>query len=233
MGRLLTLALLLSCSALAGVSQPSSSNDGPLISLFLPPGFPSETVQVEYFLSGSFGGYGSFVQPEHDRQTVDFRAAVNGKPADLIQVIAYLPGCQIVVLDFHPAGSAMWRQLDCKPVGTITLHGRIAKGYLGKEAEVRAYYLADWAYKFFGIADGMGTTFRLSATIPNESGEFSIAVPDFYPQNLGPSHYVLNVHCTNCVSPAGIGVVGQTYREISISSSYPSSIDFADSPNLP
>ena len=231
MKRLHTLALLLSCSAIAGICQTANFNDGPLISLFLPPGFPSETVQVQYFLSGSFGGYGGFVQPEPDRQALDFRAAVNGKPADRIQVIAYLPGCGIVAVDFHPAGTATWRQLDCKPVGTIMLHGRIAKGYVGREAEVRVSYLADWAHKFFGIADGMGINFRLSTAIPNETGKFSVAVPDFYPQNLGPGHYVLNIHCTECVSPDAVGVVGQTYREISISSSYPSSIDFADSPN--
>ena len=210
--------------------QTRKSDDGPLISLFLPRGFPSETVQVEYFLSGSFGGYGEFVRPQHDRQTVEFRAAVNGKPADRIQVIAYLPGCELVVFDFPLAGTATWLQLECKPLGTVTLHIRIPKAYVGRKVEVRVSYLAEWVRKFLGIVDGMETIFTISRIVPNDSGEFLVDVPDFYRQNLGAGDYVLDFRCSNCPDLYGPGVTDQTHREIPVDSSYPALIQFAANP---
>src|SRR5580704_15666540 len=125
MKRIVPFALLFACSALTAIAQPGASRQGPLISLYLPNGFPSEKVEVRYFLTGPFGGNGAYIQPQPDRQTFDFVAAVDGKAADEIKVIAFLPGCEIVKLDIISAGTAMWRQLECKPLKTITLRGQI------------------------------------------------------------------------------------------------------------
>jgi hypothetical protein len=232
MKRIVIFAMLFVWSALAAVSQKGGTGEGPLVSLFLPRGYPSEKVQVVYFLSGPFGGYGGFVQPELDRQTVDFRAAVDGKPADRIKIIAHLPGCEIITFDFALEGTATWRQIECKSLTTIMLHGRIPKSYIGKETEVGVSYLSDWAHKFFGIADGMGTTFTIARIVPKDSGEFTVAVPDFYRQNLGSGNYVLDLRCRNCENLPGPGIMGRTYRELPLSSSYPPLIEFSgDAPN--
>ena len=97
-----------------------------------------------YSLKGPFGGYGNYVRPEPDHQTIDFVAAVDGKPASQIKIIAFLPGCEIVTLDFALEGTAMWRQLECKPLKSITLRGQIlpASFAQGKRAKVEVNYHA-------------------------------------------------------------------------------------------
>ena len=225
MKRIASFALLFACSPFV-IAQTGTSQDGPLISIYLPHGMRSDKVQVEYFMTGPFGGYGIFVGPEPDHQTVDFRAAVNGKPADRIKGIAYLPGCELVVLDFPVAGTAMWRQLDCKPVPMVTLHGRVPSAFVGRKTEVAASYEADWAFDFYGIADGLATVFNLARSVPDQNGEFTLVVPNFYLQNLGHGSYALDLRCRNCDDLAGPGVIGQTRRELSVAASYPLMIEF-------
>jgi hypothetical protein len=196
MGRIAIFALFAASSAVAAFGQPGLSTDGPLISLYLPHGFPSDKVQVQYFLLGPFGGYGGSVQPEPNRQSVDFVAAVDGKPAAEIKVVAYLPGCEFIALDFPLAGSAMWRQLECKPLKSITVHGKIAASMFGagKATQVEVQYLPDWASKFFGIADGLVPIIALGTVFPAEDGEFAIQVPDFYSQQgLGHGEYMFTL----------------------------------------
>jgi hypothetical protein len=226
MKRIVVVALLFVCSMPIAIAQRGTSSEGPLISLYLPPGFPSEQVQVQYFMSGPFGGYGSFVPPEPDHQVIDFVAAVNGKPADDIKIIAYLPGCDLVVLDFPLAGTGMWRKLDCKPLSTITLHGRIPPAYANRKIEVAIYYQADWALDFFGIRDGMVSSFLLSRAVPNGNGEFSVAVPDFYKQNLGLSSYVFSFRCGDCKDIAAPEDTDRMRRELPVAASYPPIIEF-------
>ncbi len=192
MKRIVLFVLLFACSTLTAIAQPGALREGPLISLYLPHGFPSEKVEVQYFLTGPFGGDGAYVQPQPDRQTIDFIAAVDGKAAGEIKIIAFLPGCEIVKLDIVPAGTAMWRQLECKPLKSITLHGQIlpASFAQGKRAKVEVSYHAYWANRFFGIMDGMVPTTLLTAIEPAEDGTFSVDVPDFQSQaNLGQGGY--------------------------------------------
>jgi hypothetical protein len=230
MKRIMVVALLFACSMPVAIAQPGASREGPLVSLYLPAGFPSEQVQVQYFMTGPFGGYSGFVRPEPDHQTIDFVAAVNGKPADGIKIIAYLPGCDLVVMDFPLAGTAMWRKLDCKPLSSVTLHGRISPTYANRRIEVAVFYQADWAFDFFGIRDGMVPSFSLSKTGPNGNGEFSVTIPDFNKQNLGLSSYVFSLRCRDCKDLAAPDDPNQTRHELPVAASYPTLIEFVAPP---
>jgi hypothetical protein len=221
MKRIVPLVLFIACSTLIALAQPEASREGPRISLYLPRGFPSETVQIEYMLTGPFGGYGSFIRSQPDRQTLDFVAAVDGKPADNIKVIAYLPGCEIVKLEFVPAGTAAWRQLDCKPLGTTTLHGRVPAADATRNIDVTVSYEVEWAFDFFGIRDGIGFAIPLSTATTDENGQFAFDVPDFYKQNQGRGSYLVGFRCVDCTSQPDHGV-----RELPIAASYPPIIEF-------
>src|SRR5882724_13443563 len=54
--------VLLAASVPASVGQEAGLQRLPRLSLVLPSGFASETVQINYFMGGSFGGYGGYVR---------------------------------------------------------------------------------------------------------------------------------------------------------------------------
>lgn len=169
-------------------AQDRGSQPLPRVLFVLPSGVASETVQISYFMTGSFGGYGGFVRTETNRASYDIDASVDGKPATRVKVIAYLPGCEVVTLDIPLQHTTAERQLPCKPLGQISLHGQISPVAITQEepAEVEVLYLAFWSHRFFGIFDGPVTTLRLGIVIPDENGHFEVDLPDFYSQtNMG------------------------------------------------
>ena len=174
------LASLIPASAGQGGEAPRL----PRISLVLPAGVASETLQISYFMSGPFGGYGGFVKTEKNRPTYDIDASVDGRQATGVKVLAYLPGCEIVTLDIPVPGTTLERRLPCKPLGSISLHGQIFPISVTQEqpTEIEVTYLAFWAHTFFGIADGPVTTIRLGPVVPDEDGQFEVKLPDFYKQ---------------------------------------------------
>jgi hypothetical protein len=236
MTRIVPFALLVACSIPFAVAQPGISGESPLISLYLPRGFPSAKVQVQYFMTGPFGDYSSFVRPEPDHQTVDFVAAVNGKPADRIKVIAYLPGCELVILEFPLAGTSAWRQLECKPLKTINMRGQILPSSFtqGKAAEVEISYQADWALPFFGICDGLIPTIGLATVAPSENGEFAVDVPDFQSQaNLGHAGYAFilrEVKTGNILAFLVPDSASHLFNALTVNQSYPPVIRFIAHP---
>jgi hypothetical protein len=109
----------------AMVAQEKFQQESPNITLYLPPDIASETVQINYFMSGPFGGYGGYVTTEKGRVSYDIPASVDGKPAGDVKIIAYLPGCEIAKLEITMQGVSESRTLPCKALGRVPLHGRI------------------------------------------------------------------------------------------------------------
>src|SRR5579863_9597860 len=130
----------------AMVAQEKSQQESPKITLYLPPDIGSETVQIHYFMNGPFGGYGGYVTTEKGRVSYDIPAAVDGKPAGAVKIIAYLSGCEIAKLEITMQGAPEARTLPCKALGRVPLHGKILPAHVaqipGIEVEIR--YEADW-----------------------------------------------------------------------------------------
>jgi hypothetical protein len=101
---ILHIALLVAAVPVA-VAQDSASRQPPRICLSLPSGIPSETVQINYFMIGPFGGYGDFVRTEKGRSAYDIVASVDEKPTANVKVIAYFPGCEIATLEIPMQGT--------------------------------------------------------------------------------------------------------------------------------
>lgn len=141
---------------------------------------------VYYYLTGSFGGYGSPVReadsdgayriplrPEHlDTPTLDI--------AQTLKAIVWSSGCQFqlisvdLVADFHR--DALY---ECHPLPTITLSGAISPPLTAAgPLDVEVRYMAFWDHGFFGIGDGPVADFPV-AKAPLESGRFEIRIPDF------------------------------------------------------
>jgi hypothetical protein len=176
--------VLLVALAPALAYQDEGSQPLPKVSLVLPPGVVSETVQIVYFMVGPFGGNGLALKMEKDRPSYDIDASVDGKQATNIKVIAYLPGCEIATFDIPVRGKSLERQVPCKPLGSISLQGQIFPVSTTQEqpTEVDVNYLAVWSHKFFGICDGPVTTIHLGTAVLDENGGFSTKLPDFSKQ---------------------------------------------------
>jgi hypothetical protein len=137
-----------------------------------------------------FGGYGEYVKREKGKSAYEMMAAVDGRPAKTMKVIAYLPGCEIVILAFQVEDKNE-QMLPCHRLGTILFSGQIASLPVGRGApEVEVRYVAVWDHPFFGITDGPVTTIHVASSVPDQSGRFAVELPDFYKQtNLGEGEF--------------------------------------------
>lgn len=172
------VALLISASTV-------EAQDRPKVLLALPSGIASKNVQIDYFLTGAFGGYGGFVRAEPNKASYDIEPFVDGRPAENIKIIAYLPRCEIATLDLTFSGTPVEHSLDCYPLGSVSFRGQLSPTSTtrAQSREIEVTYLAMWSHRFFGIADGPVTTIRLGTVRPEKDGRFEIALPDFYRQS--------------------------------------------------
>ena len=182
--RCLATAVFLVGLAPASAVQEKDSDRPSQVSLVLPPGIASEAVQITYYMTGPFGGYGRSVKTEKNQSRYDIDASVDGKPAATIKVIAYLPGCEIVTLDIPLKSTAVEQRLGCKPLGWVVLHAQVFPVSITQEqpTEVEVIYLAEWSNRFFGITDGMVTPIRLGTVVPDEHGQFEFKLPNLAKQ---------------------------------------------------
>src|SRR5215469_17534989 len=173
----LGIALLAGMVPGFGQNQDSQS---PVISLVLPPGIASETLQIEYFMSGPFGGYGSFIKAGKDLTAYKIHASVDGRPATNVKLIAYLPGCRIVTLDIAVSRTTPEQPLECQPLGTLPLHGQLVPASMtqNQTVEIEVSYLALWSHQFFGVWDWPVTTIHIGTVIPDQNGQFQVELPD-------------------------------------------------------
>lgn len=154
----------------------------PRISISIPSDVLSETVDIHYFMTGPFGGYGSFVRPQRNVRAYEIEAAVDGKPAENIKFIVYAPGCELATFDELLSGpTTVPEDFTCRTLPSVTLTGRIVpKDVLrGRRPEVAISYAAFWDHGFFGIKDGMVTMIPVATAIPDAEGFFQVQLPDF------------------------------------------------------
>jgi hypothetical protein len=153
----------------------------PEISISLPPNVRSETVQGNYFMLGTFGGAGGYINAKPDVVSYRIEASVKGTAAREVKMVLYADGCQtqkfVVLLETTTEG----RNFDCEPLPTVTLVGIIANynSSLNKDVRVEFNYLASWVCAFFGLADCMVPTFKAATVVPQSDGSFSVVLPDF------------------------------------------------------
>lgn len=83
MARMLWLAFLVPACCMMTATPPSSHN----FMVVLPPGIPSETVQVTYALGGTFGSYGQTVNPPANKTVYSIPTSVDGLPTEGIQMV--------------------------------------------------------------------------------------------------------------------------------------------------
>jgi hypothetical protein len=148
----------------------------------LPSEIRSEQVQIRYSLTGPFGRSGDFLNPEPERNAYLIGTSVNHQAADTLKVILYTPGCQIVTIAIPSlSDSEKATDVSCEDLPTIPFNGKVElpEPLRRRPYEVEITYMAYWAHGFFGIADGVVTTFHLARVTPDECGAFQVPLPNF------------------------------------------------------
>lgn len=175
---------------LPGTAQtPTKAEVFPFVSILLPPSIPAETVQISYFLRGPFGGYGGYAAQRAGGHAYEIPASVEGKAATEIRMIVYASGCEIQTFDISLAeDSRVKEEFRCQRVATVKLSGQIVPNELVRDnnAELVVMYMAYWAHRFYGIADGMVTEFRLATVSPDANGMFEVDLPYFSADAAAP-----------------------------------------------
>lgn len=178
----LAILLAMTASRSPAVQAPSDSTPSPSVSISLPQGIPSETVQIAYHMYGPFGGYGGYARQEAGQRSYTIAASVEGRAANEIRMIVYAPGCdfQTFVLPLAE-DSRIKQEFKCQPARSVTLSGQIVPSELARHqnAELQIIYTAYWAHEFFSIADGAVAEFRLATVSPAEDGRFQVDLPYF------------------------------------------------------
>ena len=77
-------------------AQPPSGDEP--IRVVLPPGIEPRSCQVQYFLVGSFGGYGGFARPKLNASEFEIETLHEGAAVESLKAALYCSGYQ---LDLH------------------------------------------------------------------------------------------------------------------------------------
>src|SRR5215831_9443464 len=186
MHRACVVIAILSVSV-GGLAQTNASPPLRTVTLRLPPGIHSPSAQVVYFLYGPFGARGGGVTPTRNGKSFAIETYVDGVAASAIKIVTFLPGCKFVLLDISLGAKSEDCQLFCLPRPSLPLRGEIFPISITQEQPtvIEVDYLADWANRFFGIADGAVPNFRIAMIKPDENGQFQLELPDVHQH---PSH---------------------------------------------
>jgi hypothetical protein len=245
-GRGLAFLLLMGLPLLFGVASRGQQEEPAPFEIRLPPEIRSEQVQARYFLTGPFGGLGSFLKAEPEQNAYLIGTSVNHQAAETLKVILYAPGCQIVTIDVPSLSeSEKTEEVPCEDLPSITFNGRVElpEPLRTRPYEVEITYMAYWDHDFFGIAEGMVSSFHLARVTPDEGGAFHVLLPNFtkdavtesFHRNAGLRFIAQERDTRNMVSflvPAK--EEGKNLRDLPIKPKYPNEVIFkprAESPH--
>lgn len=143
-------------------------------------------MQIAYELSGPFGGYSGYTDPDPNLRSYKIDASINGKAAREAKLIVYAPGCdlQTFVIPLQ-ADSAATAEFECAHVPSVALSGQIVPRELSAKSQLAIRYEAFWGNRFFGIMDGPVTQFELAPVRPDAEGRFQVNLPYFAVDSSG------------------------------------------------
>src|SRR5262245_60175489 len=75
-----------------GLAQAQSFSDGRSFFIRLPPTVDTTGLQMNYFMTGAFGGYGGFVRTKPNVHDYVIDTWYENKPASTLKIIVYCPG---------------------------------------------------------------------------------------------------------------------------------------------
>ena len=172
-----TCSLLLLCAAMAAAGRGGDKKHLFLIRV-TPPVNP-ESVQVHYYLTGDFGGYGGF-QVETHEQEIAIRLDQTSKPPKSLKAVLYAPGCEINLIRADDLKNGdREAQFDCHPLPAFDIPAAFPRpaALTPYQLDVEVDYIAPWTHEFFG--EGAAMRIMVGSVTAGRDGSFRLHLPDF------------------------------------------------------
>lgn len=142
--------------------------------------YPHE-LSIEYFISGAFGGYASFVKPDPRFFRYEIPAVRDGKPARSMKIIVRSARCRTVTIDIPEVEedgrlvrARLRRSRGLEIRGKVITPEVLAE----KDARVTVEYWANWKCEFIGVTDCLIGPIRIDAVDLRPDGTFKVRLPD-------------------------------------------------------
>src|SRR5215467_2930467 len=89
----------------ACLAQPPADTQN-IFTISVAPPTSAKDVQVRYYFTGEFGGFGSSIATPTEDNKIVIKTGVEGKSAKSFKLIAYAPGCQFVTISVDDLASS-------------------------------------------------------------------------------------------------------------------------------
>src|SRR5262245_25936763 len=166
-----------------GRAQAQRNPDSHSFLLRLPASVDTTGLNISYYITGAFGGFGGYVRTKPNVRDYLIEASYENRPAQTLKIIIYCPGYGIKLIDVSSLADSSSRSaaVELEPLPSVSLTGKIVapEGRNRRNFKMEVEYLAFWVQEVFGIADGMVASFKVASADVKHDGVFSIAVPDF------------------------------------------------------
>lgn len=162
------------------VSAHLSQTADKAVFIHLPENIRIEGLQINYFITGSFGGYSSIVQTRPNVWNYEIPTSYEGKSADTLKLIIYSRNYRIKTFDF-PTLDSQEKSIELKlePSKTVPFSGKILLSNQLKELQIQVSYVATWQCVFFQLSDCLLSPTLIASVNLEKDGRFKVDLPDF------------------------------------------------------
>ncbi|MFT3744453.1 MAG: hypothetical protein QM785_09160 [Pyrinomonadaceae bacterium] len=138
-------------------------------------------MSVEFFITGDFGGYSSFIKTDSRFPRYDIPTVRYGMPATSLKLLIRGARCRTQIIDIPDlAKSDSMIRVRLRRTRFIEFQGRISSpGMLPKnERWLTVEYWAHWKCEFLGLPDCLLGPNRIDAVNIESDGRFKVRLPD-------------------------------------------------------
>ncbi len=152
------------------------------ISVHFPHDVNTDGMQIEFYITGSFGGYSSFVRTKSNVWNYEIPTSREGKSAHTLKLIIYSPNYQVKIYDF-PTLEFQKKSIELKlePSKTVPFTGKVllSKQLNAAELQLQVSYIPKWQCVFFQLPDCLVGLIPITSINLEKDGRFKVDLPDF------------------------------------------------------
>ena len=162
--------------------QKTISSSDKAIFVHFPQDINTDELQIEFYITGSFGGYSSFVRTKSNVWKYKIPTSHEGKSAKTLKLIIYSPNYQVKIFDFPTLeGQKKSLELKLKPSKTVPFSGKVllSNQLNAEELQLQVSYIPNWQCIFFQLPDCLLGYIPITSVNLEKDGGFKVDLPDF------------------------------------------------------
>jgi hypothetical protein len=162
--------------------QKITSSSDEVISMHLSQNTNTDRLQIDYFITGSFGGFRDFIRIDPEIWNYEIPISYKGKSVETLKLIVFSPNYQVKTFDFPTLkGQKSNIDLDLKPLDTVPFFGKILlpNQLNAEELQVTVNYIPSWQCEYLQLLDCMLGQMPITSVNLEKDGKFKVKLPDF------------------------------------------------------